>query len=411
MNKIIVAIIIHNRFENLERWINCWKQCEKREAELVIIHNYDNDPEKAKFQSYCYENDIKYVPRVNIGFDIGAFQDICRERLAGFDNDWSVLLWVTDDVIPMTKDFLAPFLFKISEPDVGISCLEISKEVVPHVRTTGFCIRKEIASKLIFPADPIIDKWQCYQFEHRGGKEKLVTQIQAMGLRPVAVSKIQHSPLWDTGLKRSLLLNRWEEHKKAFTETKDKVTFICPVYNKYPFVISSLLAQTHTNWDLILIHDGPDIKGIKDQIPQDERITFHQTPERVGNWGHKIRSEWVTKMKDYETGYVVVTNADNYMVPSFIEFMLNGFIKNQNAVATYCEKMIHSYIGWEVIQCRMERGFVDCGGVMIKKEVAAEIGWNETNHHSADWFYFKGIIDKYGIKSFQPVKGALFIHN
>ncbi len=315
MEKIIVAIIVHDRFENLIRWVNCWKLCDKREAELVIIHNYANDPDKAKFESYCYQNEIKYIPRVNIGFDIGAFQDLCKERLPGFDNDWNILLWITDDVIPMTKDFIAPFLFKLNEPGIGLSCMEISKEVVPHVRTTGFCIRKETSLKLFFPADPITDKWQCYQFEHRGGDVKLVSQILKMGLKPVAVATIDKSPLWDIGLKRSLRLNRWAEHEKAFRENKDKVTFICPVYNNYPYVISSLLAQTHKNWDLFLIHDGPNETGLREriQLVNDPRISYTETSSRVGNWGHKIRSEWISKMKDHDTGYVVVTNSDNYM--------------------------------------------------------------------------------------------------
>src|SRR5678809_1279931 len=135
--KIIVAVIVFNRIQNIQRWISCWKQCNTQNAELVIIHNYYNDEkEKEKFKSLCDQNNIRYVPRNGQGFDIGCFQDVVKERLSGFPNDWDYLLWCTDDVYPMTKDFITPFIEKYTER-VGITCMKISRSVRDHVRTTG----------------------------------------------------------------------------------------------------------------------------------------------------------------------------------------------------------------------------------------------------------------------------------
>jgi lipopolysaccharide biosynthesis glycosyltransferase len=33
----LVVILVWNRFENLERWINCWNQCDRGGAELVVV--------------------------------------------------------------------------------------------------------------------------------------------------------------------------------------------------------------------------------------------------------------------------------------------------------------------------------------------------------------------------------------
>ena len=406
--KILVTIIIFNRYHNLEAWLRYWKEVDTRcEAELVVIHN-DNG-ESAKFKQLCDANNIRYIRRNNIGFDIGAFQDVCRERLPGFP-DYDYLLWITDDTVPMTKDFITPFIEQIQQPGVGISCMQISKSVTPHVRTTGFCIAKSTANRLQFPADPVSTKAHCYHFEHRGGKQILTNQVREMGLSCEMVAPPQVSPLWDTGYWKRM--DRQSEHDRLFNPDKvsgDKVTFICTIFNSYPQIISSLLLQTHKNWELILIHDGPSENGMRSYIPEDSRIKYIETDTRAGNWGHSLRQ---LALREMDLGdYVVITNADNYYVPVYTEYMLRGFNKSHTAVATYCDAMVHSYKAWQVIPVKFERGFIDCGGVMVKKEVACEVGWRDTETHSSDWTYFSDIAARYSPKNFIPVKGCLFIHN
>lgn len=413
MNRVIVAIIIYNRFDNLQRWIDCWKKSKTDGAELVIIHNYESKEDLEKYSEFCRLQNVRYVARINRGFDIGAFQDVCRERLPLFPNDWNLLLWITDDVIPMTRDFISPFIHKIEEAGNGIACMEISKEVVQHVRTTGFMIRKEIASQLSFPADPIVDKWQCYLFEHRGGDQTLISQVNKLGYQAAAVAPINTSPLWDTELKRSKQLKRMPEHIRAFRDKPEKVTFICPAYQCYPQIISSMLCQTYPHWELIIIHDGPNSTGLREIVERynDQRISYIETEKRSGNWGHSIRREWIKKMKDHDTDYIVVTNADNYHVPVFTEYMLKGFDCHPDTVATYCTKMVHSYRAWDAQNCSLARGYIDCAGAMIKKKYAVEVGWNDVSSHSADWFFFKDIMDKYGSHLWAMVPGCLLIHN
>jgi hypothetical protein len=406
--KIIVGVIVYNRLENLKRWLECWKKCDQI-AELVIIHNDNGEGEK--FKALCVEAGVKYIRRQNIGFDIGAFQDVCRERLKDFTNDWKYLLWCTDDALPMQKDFVKPFIEKLQNPRNGLSCMQISKSTpgnIWHVRTTGFCISKETSLKLTFPADPIRTKQECYVWEHRGGKKTLSEQIRARGLDCVQVAPNDKSPLFDTGYWKRL--NREDEHAEVFGGKKrgDKVTFICTIYNTYPQIISSLILQTHQNWELILIHDGPSEK-VKSYIPDDKRITYIETKERKGNYGHHLR-QWA--LKEVELGdYTVVTNADNYYTPVFIEYMLKGFKKSHTAVATYCTETIHSYKAWQVLPAKMEKGFLDCGAVMIKSNIAKEVGWRDITDHSADWAYFQDIAHKYSWRNFIPVRGCLFVHN
>lgn len=220
--KIVVAIIVYTRFENMKLWINCWKRCDQVGAELRIIHNYDKIEDCNKFRDYCLENNVTYIPRKNIGMDMGAFQDVCKERLQGFDNKWDILLWCTDDAIPMRKDFLSRFVNPLLKDIIGLTCMETSNVFSFHVRTTGFCIKKEIANELKFTSDPIIYKQDCYEFEHAGNT--MTRQIKDMRYKIVMPDTLDKSSVWDTNITR---YNRWNEHYKEFPkieEIEKKVT-------------------------------------------------------------------------------------------------------------------------------------------------------------------------------------------
>lgn len=221
---LVVAVIIYNRYQNLNRWLHCWKQCEKNGAQLIIIHN-DNGLAR-QYRTLCEANKVMYIRRENIGFDIGAMQDVFNERLKNFPNDWKYLMWCTDDVLPMQKDFTDPFMCEIQKSDVGIAAMHISPEVKPHVRTGCFMIPKIISKNITFPVDPIITKKECYQFEH--GENCLGEQVQSMGLRCVQVAPLQTSPMYDTEYwtrnKKSRILftrfNREHEHRATFYQAR-----------------------------------------------------------------------------------------------------------------------------------------------------------------------------------------------
>lgn len=423
--KIIVAVIVYNRLENIKLWVNSWKQCEKHDAELVVIQNIESDTSK-DIENYCTENNVKYISRKNKGFDIGAFQDVCKERLTYFYDGWDILLWCTDDTFPMRKDFIDPFLKKING---GIACTYLSAFVKKHIRTTGFAITKAASRKIQFEKDPIVSKEDCYQFEHRS-KDAFYEQMLKLKIPVTQVDTWSRSPLWDSGYGR--VSNRIKEHLALFPEVKripkgdqaaedvlavyssvgKKVAFICPAYNSYPQIISSLINQTYQNWELFLLHDGPNETGMKELV-NDPRIHYQESPERTGNWGHHLR-QWALKNLDElcpDADYVVITNADNYHVPVYTEYLLKAFEKNPGIVAAYCSDMVHNYKAWQIIPCRLQLGYIDCAGVMIKKDVACETGWRDIESHSSDWTYFNDIIKKYGAVKWAKVPGCLLIHN
>jgi len=413
--KITVVVLVYNRYDNLRHWLNCWKKVNKGNYELIVIHNVDTALDTFDFRDLCNANKVKYIPRQNIGYDIGAFQDVCYNRLDGFP-EWERILWITDDTFPMSYDFVGVFNAKM-HPTVGVVCMQISLSYKRHIRTTGFMIDKSVAIKLRFPKNPILTKEDCYQFEHRHPKITFYQQIVRLGLKVIQVAPNAISPLWDSGYHKRV--RRGIEHKILFGEYKavepknidlskhneqvHSVTFICTIYNGYPQIISSLLQQTNPNWILWLIHDGP---GNVIDVPNDPRIKLIYTPQRIGNYGHSYRAEYLQQVT---TEYVVITNNDNYHVPVYIEYMMQGF--SNGTVGVYCSDMVHSYKAWQVIPCSLRLGYIDCASMMLKSEAAKRVGWKDITSHSADWTFFSDLIANYGDDKFVKVKGCLLIHN
>lgn len=396
---IDLVIIVYNRYDNIIHWLHCLSLCDTINVRVTVIHNGD--------ETYNLPQHINYIKRKNIGYDIGAFQDVCRNRLKGFPKDWTRLLWCTDDTFPMCRDFIRKFEAINDE----VVCMKISPYVRQHIRTTGFMITREAAERLIFPADPVKTKDDCYRFEHRATKGTFLTQVSCKQVAPD-----ESSPMWDVGYHRKL--NRAKEHAAIFgdyplpevIEQKEKTTIICPIYKSFPAVISSLIMQQNPNWELWLIHDGPSDGAVESYLYalNDDRIKYFETKEHSGNWGHSIRAEWLQKV---ETKYLMVSNPDNYYAPTFLNKAISAFTHKGTTVATYCSQMVHSYKDWQVINCMLKRGYIDCGGVLLKTKEAQEVGWRNITDHSADWLFFNDIAARYGSNKFVSFSGCLFIHN
>ena len=188
----------------MERWIKCWKKCEPM-GELVVVHNYDEGTNCYPYEHLCQENNIEYIKRLNVGMDIGAMQDVMNGL------PYHILFWVTDDVIPMKKDFLKTYVEALT-PDVGVVGMEISNFKSHHLRTTAFCIRKDVSDRLQFPALPVTTKAHCYDFEH-GQEDNMLMQVERMGLKVVQIKPLKESLLWDTEITR---FQRMEEHRREF---------------------------------------------------------------------------------------------------------------------------------------------------------------------------------------------------
>jgi hypothetical protein len=181
---LLVGVCVYNRLHNIERWLRAWDKSNKHDAKLIVVHNYDGPAPPPEMKQAILEGGPDfYIQRPNIGADVGATQDVVKGLHPTGYTDWDVLAWFVDDFLPMQKDFLAPFLHRIVQPSVGLvgACYEPQNDSNKHghFRTVGYAIRREVAKKLIWPANPITTRQQCYEMEH--GRDNMTVQVERLG--------------------------------------------------------------------------------------------------------------------------------------------------------------------------------------------------------------------------------------
>lgn len=190
-----------------------------------------------------------------------------------------------------------------------------------------------------------------------------------------------------------------------------KVLFVAPIYNYYPILAHALVAQTVSEWELLLLHDGPNATGLAASLRQlgDPRVRYYESPTRYNDWGHSLRAMGLEQIatEPIEGDFVVVTNGDNYYCPGFVETMLRAF--ESSVVAVYCP-MIHNHYGWRLIDSRLEHKWIDCGCLMARRDVAINTGWT-SREYSADWSYVSQMIGNYGAHRIKRIDNILFVHN
>lgn len=111
-----------------------------------------------------------------------------------------------------------------------------------------------------------------------------------------------------------------------------KFSIIIPTYNRAVFLpkaIESVLSQTYTDWELIIVDDG-STDNTKDVVSQysDSRIRYiyQDNAERSA-----ARNNGIARANGY---YVCFMDSDNYMKPDRLE-KLSTYIEKENKLACY----------------------------------------------------------------------------
>ena len=179
-------------------------------------------------------------------------------------------------------------------------------------------------------------------------------------------------------------------------------------------MIDSFLLQTNPRWTLHVIHDGPMPQDIKDvvDLPQykDYRISFSETAEVNGHWGHPNRKFMLGQIPLNHHDFVLITNDDNYYVPKFVEYFLAEGNK-EDVGFVYCDT-VHSYYQYNVLNTVVKENQIDMGSFMVKLDVARHIGFNHI-HLSADGLYAEECANYCRLRRLKVVyiPKPIFIHN
>lgn len=414
--KTALAIVIYDRDANLRVWCEAWRLSAARypDVEFRVICN---NPEKyGEYRRQVEAVGGVFIERANQGYDIGALQDVARDRLQGF-GPYDLLLWCVDDLLPIRPDFLDAFFAVRCAPN-DLPVFEMSLNPVRHVRTTGLLMPREFVETLEFSADPVTIKNDCYKFEHREPKNHFLLQAERKGYRCKQIAPVVSSPLWDTGRSGNYLTPRKKDFRAGWPEaytvrygsSGGVVEIFATAYEGYPIVAHSLMAQTYKDWRLIIEYDGEPPKGYKDLLPKDDRIIFRHSKEREQNYGHAKRARHVETLGSSDAAFTIITNHDNYYAPNFLASAVAMLDDDETAIAVYCDT-VHSYIQHKVLPARPARGFLDCGAVVFRRSEIAGVPWSSMEH-SADWFWFDAINkNRGGFRRWKKLEGVHFVHN
>jgi hypothetical protein len=182
-----------------------------------------------------------------------------------------------------------------------------------------------------------------------------------------------------------------------------RVHFIAPWYQTYPILCDALRLQTHQDWTLGLVHDGPWPNEDWGPWIEDDRIGARPTAVRANDWGHSLRAAALASYQG-DADYIIVSNHDNYYVPTFLDHMLSAA---EGHAGAYCD-MIHSHHGYRLIESRLECNWIDCGAIMVAADLAKSTPWTG-RHFAADWTWIAALLEK--TQDFVHVGLPLFCHN
>lgn len=116
------------------------------------------------------------------------------------------------------------------------------------------------------------------------------------------------------------------------------VSIITPCYNGSRYIaetIESVLAQSYSNWEMIVVDDGSKDSSasiVQDYVKKDARI---QLVQQKNAGSAAARNNGIRKAKGQ---YIALLDADDIWMPGFLEKQI-AFMKEKDAICVYCSYM------------------------------------------------------------------------
>lgn len=178
--------------------------------------------------------------------------------------------------------------------------------------------------------------------------------------------------------------------------------------NRLPMLrclLYSLLSQTYTKWNAVVVHDGPLDAEIQAAVTRDlpDKISLVTTPRKIGHFGHKYRRRYALEGPNDVVGF---TNDDNYYAPTYLEWCLS-IMTTQKIPFVYCD-MIHSHKLWKPLNTLPQRGRLDLGGFLVRRSLVEATPWDDFSF-SGDGKYINALVAR--AKKTAKVAATLFVHN
>lgn len=197
--------------------------------------------------------------------------------------------------------------------------------------------------------------------------------------------------------------------------------------------VECLMVQTFTEFEVILLHDGPKDKPYKEELSP-EQFSFIDriivTEQRFNNWGHTLRDMGIRSAKGE---FIIHFNADNVFFPHALQRLAyfsnlklppiydsKGNIKNNNSIlifsiymrgVVFCNGAYSRRVGEEDTYSTIMTGIptkygnIDCMQLVMKRECwLNENGWYDMSRNS-DGVMYPELVTKYGARYIPELLG------
>ena len=384
----LAVVVTHDRKEFVSKWLRAWNNAEHYGTKIAVIHAFDGKrPKQEEVDNILQHKPDFYVPIHNTPLkDFGALVMVLKKIIPL--PEWDYLFWFTDDMLPMRRTFLRPFVEKISKPNVGLvaqcyeprrGSAEMGGEVGGHIRTVAYATKRSVSELFELPWYRDLNPGCGHDFEY--GPNHILKQIRNMGFDlELCHSKAESENymhwtsfldwMWDCSL-----LGRWEEYWGVYEEQFNPIQLLEDVEGKVETLLSikecekrtsnkgvsavmptsgSSVRQMMLSVMSVLLRSSPRvlnkiIVGIhgpeSDKKTQDAKQSFLEelcvaskdrmdvsvTISRV--WGeieHSTCAEQISNLADTET-YVLMRD-DTMVLDNLWCDQIDGFMSNESSI-------------------------------------------------------------------------------
>lgn len=242
----LVVVVTYNRMKFIDKWLKAYNNAEKFGTKIAVIHAFDGDkPHNEERENILKYNPDFYIPIFNTPLrDFAALVMVCKNIIPL--PAWEHIFWFTDDMLPMRRMFLKPFVEKLKNEKTGLvaQCYEpkTTTNAGGHIRTVAYATKRCIADKFEFPKYENFDPRCGHEFEF--GKNHIMKQVLKLGYQvelahsaPEA-DNYQHWTSFLDWMWDCHLLESWKEYWDIYEEQFKPVQRLENVNGKTETILS-----------------------------------------------------------------------------------------------------------------------------------------------------------------------------
>tara|TARA_R110002012_G_scaffold135019_2_gene288633 strand:- start:85 stop:1014 length:930 start_codon:yes stop_codon:yes gene_type:complete len=181
------------------------------------------------------------------------------------------------------------------------------------------------------------------------------------------------------------------------------ISIIIPVFNRESLIsetLDSILNQTYTNWECLVIDDGSldnTINILESYITKDNRIRSYSRPDSKLKGANSCRNIGLDKALG---DYIVFFDSDDLMTPNHLEVKINSILKYQTDYVitrtkffNYTNSQIDKYYNFDTYKLTPYNYITQkinwlTYDICIKTQIAKNIRFNELLQSGQEYNYF-----------------------